>query len=148
MCEYCEGISNPISFPMKINNMKKSFNDMTVQFGFMINDNKIKMFIKNNYKEEKEILLEREIDYCPFCRQKIGEKMKWFKNIVKKYKTYKYYKKRAQIWNEFKKTHQDMECGLVKAPKWEYEKDCDNCSYDEEFFEKYGCMYIKDFMDY
>ena len=74
--------------------------------------------------------------------------MEYWKKIIREYRICKYYKKRAKMWKNFKKTHKYMECGLVKDPKWSYEIDCHNCSYDEDFFEKYGCMYIKDFMDY
>lgn len=74
--------------------------------------------------------------------------MKYLKKIIREYKKRKYYEQRAKRWKEFKKSHPNMECGLVKNPKWLWEKDCDNCSYDDDFFEKYGCMYVKDFEDY
>lgn len=74
--------------------------------------------------------------------------------LFQKYKEKQYYKKRAELWKQFKKENKfkQIECGLVKETKcytpWLWEYDCNNCSYDKDFFDKYGCMYIKGFMDY
>lgn len=77
------------------------------------------------------------------------------KAIIRKRKKLKYYRERAKLWKEFKKENANLQCGLVKENKeygyipylWEY--DCTNNScYDKDFFEKYGCMYVKGFMDY
>ena len=74
--------------------------------------------------------------------------MEYWKKIIREYRRYKYYKKRAEMWKNFKKIHKYMECGLGKYDKWVLPSYCHNCCYDEDFFEKYGCMYIKDFIDY
>ena len=74
--------------------------------------------------------------------------MEYWKKIIREYRICKYYKKRAEMWKNFKKTHKYMECGLGKYDRWVLSSCCHNCCYDEDFFEKYGCMYIKDFMDY
>lgn len=70
------------------------------------------------------------------------------------YKKRKYYKQRAKNWEEFKKQNgQHLKCGLVKKDKelgyypslWEY--DCRHkWCYEKEFFEKYGCIYVKGFI--
>lgn len=73
--------------------------------------------------------------------------MKHLKKLIREYRKNKYYKNRAKRWKEFKKTHEEIECGLGE-PKWLWEKECHNCSYDKDFFEKYGCMYIKGFEEY
>lgn len=81
--------------------------------------------------------------------------------IFEKIKEKQYWKKRAKLWKNFKENNDintihneisEIKCGLVKKTpyytpfSWEYE--CNNCSYDKEFFDKYGCMYIKGFMNY
>ena len=63
-------------------------------------------------------------------------------------KEWKYYRARFKKWEEFKQNNKELECGLVKEPRYLWEKECHNCSYDKDFFEKYGCMYVKGFMDY
>lgn len=74
--------------------------------------------------------------------------MQGIKTLIERHQRNKYYKKREERWNEFKKTYTELECGLLKNSRWTWEKECHNCSYKKDFFEKYGCMYIKDFMDY
>lgn len=74
--------------------------------------------------------------------------------IFEKIKEKRYWKKRAKLWANFKNNNDisKIQCGLIEKTKnyipmdWEYE--CHNCSYNKDFFEKYGCMYIKDFMNY
>lgn len=76
------------------------------------------------------------------------------RNIIQKYQERKYWEKREAKWKNFRKSHKSLECGLVnpcleygyKPHLWEY--DCIQDCYKEEFFAKYGCMYIKDFMNY
>lgn len=73
---------------------------------------------------------------------------------IKEIRENRYWKKRARKWKKFKHYNNinKIKCGLVKKtenyrPKlWEYDclKDC----YNKDFFEKYGCMYIKGFMNY
>lgn len=67
MCEYCEKISNQISFPMNytLGDGSKEYR----QIGFLIDNNNIKIF--EEWNGEKDILLEREIAYCPFCVTKL-----------------------------------------------------------------------------
>ncbi len=74
------------------------------------------------------------------------------KTKIYQYKEKKYWKNREILWEDFKIRHNDFVCGLVKETSrytptlWEY--DCCNCCYNKDFFDKYGCMYIKDFMEY
>lgn len=76
------------------------------------------------------------------------------RDIIHKYKEKKYWRKRANKWENFKIYNKELQCGLVKECKstgytprlWEY--DCNNCSYEKNFFDKYGCMYVKGFMNY
>ena len=70
------------------------------------------------------------------------------KKKIEKYKEKKYYERRAIRWKRFKTYNKDMECGLVKNPCRSWEKDCYNCCYDKDFFDKYGCIYIKGFEKY
>ncbi len=67
MCEYCEGISSPISFPRKYT--YESGETQTLQFGFLINcENKtLSSFTKDFETGERAIDFTREIEYCPFC---------------------------------------------------------------------------------
>ena len=74
--------------------------------------------------------------------------MKYIKKLIREYKKRKYYEQRAKRWAYFKKANLNLECGLTQNSKWLYERDCHNCAYDKNFFEKYGCMYVKDFEDY
>lgn len=70
MCKYCEKMSNPISFPMyyTLEDDSKEYR----QIGFLIDNNKIKIFEEwNGEKDKKDILFEREIEYCPFCGTKL-----------------------------------------------------------------------------
>lgn len=67
MCEYCEGISAPISFPEKVtydNGETQQFQD-----GFRINlkDKTLETFIKDCDTGERHTIFSREIEYCPFC---------------------------------------------------------------------------------
>ena len=71
--------------------------------------------------------------------------MKRLKQLIKQYKKRKYYEQRAERWAYFKKQNPNLKCGLTKNSKWIYERYCHNCSYDNDFFEKYGCMYVKGF---
>lgn len=75
-----------------------------------------------------------------------------FREWLERYKKIKYYKNRAKKWEEFKKQNgQHLQCGLVKKRPdlgyypslWEY--DCPKYCYDKDFFEKYGCIYVKGF---
>ena len=72
------------------------------------------------------------------------------REIIRKFKEKQYYKQRAKKWEKFKINNEELICGLVKEENhprlWEY--DCFNCSYDKDFFEQYGCMYVKGFMNY
>ena len=64
----------------------------------------------------------------------------------------KYWKRRATIWERFKLENkpEEFECSLVRETKnykphlWEYDCNPELC-YDKEFFDKYGCIYIKNF---
>lgn len=72
MCEYCEEISNPISFPktFTLNNGNK----ITVIHGLHIKKSKkrTKMEFFEKYEDNtKFILFERNINYCPFCGKKL-----------------------------------------------------------------------------
>lgn len=77
------------------------------------------------------------------------------KKKIKNYKEKQYWKKRADLWENFKSNNKikEMECGLVEKtdyydPRfWEY--DCiSSICYNKDFFDKYGCIYIKSFLDY
>lgn len=68
MCEYCEGISSPISKPLRIQKMTKNFKNNIVYFGFTIEENQLHMFLKRDWDNQKETLLKRKISYCPMCR--------------------------------------------------------------------------------
>lgn len=74
---------------------------------------------------------------------------------IKKYKEKKYWEKRANLWEDFKSNNkiEEMKCGLVKKTEyytpgiWEYDCNSRPC-YNKEFFDKYGCEYIKNFLNY
>lgn len=106
MCEYCEGISNPISFPQTFtfDNGK----EQVLQHGFKINleNEKIEFFESyDNSKENRITLFSREIDYCPFC----GIKLSKIKKIVQKQNKrqqiendlWNHEKKKNKIWKDF-----------------------------------------------
>lgn len=67
MCEYCEGISAPISFPQKLT--YDNGETQQIQYGFRINfkERKLETFIKDCETGECDIVFSREIKYCPFC---------------------------------------------------------------------------------
>ena len=73
MCEYCDGIYSPVSFPIRVIYDNKE--EETMQYGFLIkNKEKLVFFVEPfNEKNNKEILFERKINYCPFCGEKIGD---------------------------------------------------------------------------
>lgn len=73
MCEYCDGIYSPVSFPVKV--VYDNNEEETIQYGFLIkNKEKLVFFVEPfNEKNSKEILFERKINYCPFCGEKIGD---------------------------------------------------------------------------
>lgn len=105
MCEYCEGISNPISFPQKF--MLDNGKEQVMQHGFKINleNEKIEFFEDYGDKEKRIILFSREIEYCPFC----GEKLVKVKKIIQKHNKkekvknslWNHEKKKLQIWKDF-----------------------------------------------
>ena len=72
MCEYCEGTSSPISFPIKYT--FETGEEQVLQYGFKIEDGKLKMFEKDYDSGACDILFEREIDFCPFCGEKLEKK--------------------------------------------------------------------------
>lgn len=72
MCEYCEGTSSPISFPIKYT--FEIGEEQVLQYGFRIENGKLKMFEKDYDSGAYDILFEREIDFCPFCGEKLEEK--------------------------------------------------------------------------
>lgn len=67
-------------------------------------------------------------------------------------KLYKFYKKKylkyrnkmlTQVkWKEYKIEHNELICGLDNEPCFN-----DSCT-SEENFEKYGCIYLKEYKDY
>lgn len=77
MCEYCDGFSIPVSFPIRV--IYDNEEEETIQYGFQIkNKEKLSFFVKSFNKDKesntkKEVLFERDINYCPFCGEKIGE---------------------------------------------------------------------------
>lgn len=66
------------------------------------------------------------------------------RDIIHNYKENKYWRKRANKWENFKIYNKELQCGLVEECK----SNCNNCSYEKNFFDKYGCMYVKGFMNY
>ena len=84
--------------------------------------------------------------------------VKKIKELICEYKKRKYYKKRAKNWKEFKEQSFELrhnlplQCELVderldlEISPFSWECYCwgDEC-YSKEFFEKYGCRYVKGF---
>ncbi len=86
MCEYCEGMSSPISFPRKYT--YESGNTQTLQFGFIINckNKTLSSFTKDFKTGETNIDFTREIEYCPFCGMSLEE----MEHIIKNKELYQY----------------------------------------------------------
>lgn len=70
-CEYCEGETSPISFPIKY--IFADGKEKRTYYGFTINkdERKIAFFEADEKGNNKEFLFKRQIDYCPFCGKKI-----------------------------------------------------------------------------
>lgn len=74
---------------------------------------------------------------------------------IKEIRKKRYWEKRARKWENFKSKNDisKIQCGLIKktiqyTPKlWEYDCLQDYCC-NKDYFEQYGCMYIKGFIDY
>lgn len=72
MCEYCEGYSVPISFPIKI--VYSNDEEEIIQYGFQIvNKKEISFFEKKMNTTNKEILFNRDINFCPFCGKELED---------------------------------------------------------------------------
>ena len=71
ICDYCDGNDNPISFPIK--NIYEDGHEEIISYGFSIqkDSGEIIFFVEDLHSKNKEILFKREIDYCPFCGQKL-----------------------------------------------------------------------------
>lgn len=84
MCEYCEGISNPISFPRKYT--YENGETQTLALGFIIDcENKtLSSFTKDLKTGERFIDFTREIEYCPFC----GMSLEKINKIIKDKESY------------------------------------------------------------
>lgn len=73
MCKYCEGISNPISFPQKVT--YENGETQEIQDGFRINlkEKTLEIYQKDFKTGESIVVFSREIDYCPFCGIELEE---------------------------------------------------------------------------
>lgn len=73
MCEYCEGISNPISFPQKVT--YENGETQEIQDGFRINlkEKTLETYQKDFKTGESIVVFSRKIDYCPFCGIELEE---------------------------------------------------------------------------